>query len=231
MPQGPDIPTLAPPAAAKPLQLLIVDDDPNDIELCLLELKRSGIGFHAETSTTREEFARLLRDLPIDIVISDYRMRDWTGIDALSLIGETRPGTPLILLSGTLGDDLAVECIKLGVTDYVLKHQLARLPVALLRAQEERAHREAEVRALASLRESEARYRGLVNNATYGIFWVSVDGELLDVNPALVRILGYDSAADLLALKNTKALYCDPAVREDVYEEFHKNGRSSNQVE
>lgn len=223
--------TTGPPAVAKPLQLLVADDDPNDIDLCLLELKRSGIPFHAETTSTRDDFVAKLGRRPVDVVLSDYRMKDWNGMDALDCIRSTRPGTPLILLSGTLGDDLAVECIKRGVTDYVLKHQMSRLPVALLRAHEEKAHLEAEIQALESLRESEARYRGLVNNATYGIYWVTIDGDLLDVNPALVRMLGYDSAAELLALKSTVSLYRDPAVRENAIRESRKSRCVSVQVE
>jgi PAS domain-containing protein len=117
---------------------------------------------------------------------------------------------PLILVTGNLGDGLAVECIKSGVTDYVLKDQLARLPLAIQRAQEQKSLRDAERRAVAALRESEARYRGLVNNATYGIYWVRVpEGNLLYVNPALVRMLGYDSVENLLEMGLTRELYRD----------------------
>jgi PAS domain S-box-containing protein len=337
---------------------LLADDDENDIELCLLELRRYGIQFRAEVTSDRADFHSKLSKHRFDVVLSDYRMKSWTGMDALEEIRQVCPGTPLILLSGTLGDDLAVECIKSGVTDYVLKQQLARLPVALLRAQDERLHQESEVRALASLRESEihyrtlvenapeaivvldvdkgvfvdcnekaqrlfqhsreellrlgpvnlspklqpdgrastvaarayveealaggvpayewthcsasgeeipcdvhlvrlasatrrlvrgslvdvsarkraeaalrdteARYRDLVNNATYGIYWGSLAGELLDVNPALVRMMGYDSATSLLALKTSSALFADPSVRNRLFDEFRDRTSSGN---
>jgi two-component system, cell cycle sensor histidine kinase and response regulator CckA len=223
--------TTGPPKVEKPLHLLVADDDPNDIELCLRELKRSGIPFHAETTSTRQDFVAKLSRLPVDVVLSDYRMKDWNGMDALECIRETRPGTPLILLSGTLGDDLAVDCIKRGVTDYVLKHQLARLPTAVLRAHEERVHRETEAQALESLRDSEARHRGLVNNATYGIYWVTLEGDLLDVNPAIVGMLGYSSAAEVLALGSTARFYRDEAARAHIIKEFRATGRVAAQVE
>lgn len=223
--------TTGPHKTEKLLQLLVADDDPNDLELCLRELKRSGMPFEAETTSKREDFAAKLRRRPVDVVLSDYRMKDWNGMDALACIQEMRPGTPLILMSGTIGDDLAVDCIKRGVTDYVLKHQLARLPAAVLRAYEERAHRETESRALESLRESEARYRGLVNNATYGIYWVTLDGDLLDVNPAIVRMLGYSSAAEVLALKSTAHFYRDEAARARTLNEFRATGRVAAQVD
>src|ERR1700733_5469234 len=111
-------------AAAAPLRLLLVDDDPDDLELCIRELRKSGLAFVAAIATTREEFVRMLREQPVDIVLADYRMKNWTGIDALELVKNACPSVPLVLVSGTIGEDLAVECIKRGVSDYVLKHQL-----------------------------------------------------------------------------------------------------------
>ncbi len=125
--------------ALKPLQLLFVDDDASDLELCLKGLQKYGLDFQAATALTREDFDRALRDQAFDVVVADYRMKGWTGIDALAIVNEVCPSVPVILLSGTLGEELAVDCIKLGVTDYVLKNQIARLPVALRRAREERA--------------------------------------------------------------------------------------------
>src|SRR5579862_4561405 len=116
---------------AKPLRLLFAEDDPNDLELCLRDLKKSGLNFQADSAFTREEFAQKLREAPADVVVSDYRMKGWTGMDALSMLQESWPDVPLILVSGTLGDELAVECMKRGVTDYLLKGQLARLPMAI----------------------------------------------------------------------------------------------------
>ena len=139
---------------AKPLRLLIVNDDADDLELCLRSLKKSDLNFEAITVTTREDFVRQLRDKPVDIVLSDYRMKGWTGIDALSIARQIQPRTPVILLSGTLGDELAVDCIKSGVTDYILKNQMARLPVAIGRAREEKMLREAEITRCARLRKA-----------------------------------------------------------------------------
>lgn len=188
--------------------MLLAEDNENDVELCLRELKRCGISFQADVVSRRDDFIRKLNEKPVDIVLSDYRMGDWTGIDALSIVKEFCPEVPLILLTGTLGDELAVECIKMGITDYVLKHQLSRLPMALRRAKEERALREGEKRAVQALRESEAHYRGLVDNAAYGIYRKKPDGALAYANLALVRMLGYDSAEDLFSIGSTQALYC-----------------------
>lgn len=219
------------PSDAKPLRLLIAEDDPDDLELCLRGLRKSEICFAAETVSTRDEFVRKLGESQYDVVISDYRMTGWTGMDALATVRERAPGVPVILLTGTLGDELAVQCVKLGATDYVLKDNLARLPQALKRAREETELRTAETHAITALRESEARYRGLVDNATYGIYWVSSNGDLLFVNPALVRMLGYESEHDLLAVKSSRTFYADLSVRDRVHGEYAHHGRVDIVVE
>src|SRR5208282_4448221 len=76
-----------------------------------------------------------------------------------------------------------------------------------------------------ALRESEARYRSLVNNATYGIYWVTLEGDLLDANPALVQMLGYESIEEFLDLDNTLRLYRDPAAREAVAKRYRNHDR------
>lgn len=183
--------THRPADPAKSLRLLFAEDDPNDLELCLRDLKKSGLDFQADSAFSREEFAQKLREAPADVVISDYRMKGWTAIDALAMIQESWPSVPLILVSGTLGDELAVECIKKGVADYVLKGQLARLPTAIRRAQEGRALREAELRAVKALRESEEHYRTLVENAPEAIVLLDIDRrKFVDSNARALSLFG-----------------------------------------
>ena len=152
-------------------------------------------------------------------------------MDALAEIKKLGLNIPLILVTGMLGDKLAVECIKQGISDYVLKDQLARLPAALLRAQEEKGLRDAETRALDALRVSERRYRGLVHNATYGMIWLTAGGEILAVNPAFVRMLGYDSAEEVLAIGNASSFYNDPGVYAGLREKYTESGRADTTVD
>ena len=178
--------------AGRTLRILIADDDPADRELCLLSLKKAGIKFEAESVSTREEFSEKLQNRQFDLVLSDYRMRGWTGMDALATVIEKCPDLPFILLTGTLGDELAVECIKLGVTDYILKDHLARLPIAIRRSLEDRALREARNKSALALRESEERYRTLVENAPEAIVVIDVDaGKYVDCNERAVKMFGY----------------------------------------
>jgi DNA-binding NtrC family response regulator len=111
----------------EPLRLLIADDDQNDVDLCLRHLRKSGVTFEADCVSTRDELAERLQKQRLDIVLSDYRMGSWTGLDALAIVRQIQPDVPLILMTATLGDELAVESIKAGVTDYILRGQLARL--------------------------------------------------------------------------------------------------------
>ena len=113
--------------AKSPLRLLQVEHEADDIELCLRELKKSGLHFEVDTVAARELYVQKLIEKPFDVVIADYRLPGWTGMDALAEIKQRDLNIPLILVTGTLGDRLAVECIKEGITDYVLKDQLARL--------------------------------------------------------------------------------------------------------
>ena len=91
----------------KPLRLLIADDDQNDVDLCLRHLRKSGVQFEADCVSTPSQFAERLKSQPIDIVLSDYRMGSWSGMDALALIKRIRPELPMILMTGTIGDELA----------------------------------------------------------------------------------------------------------------------------
>jgi len=216
---------------SRPWQLLIADDSKADVDLCLHELKKSGLTFTADVVSKLEEFQQKLKEKPIDVVVTDYRMSGWTGMDALATVKEIAPYVPLILLTGTLGEQLAVECIKQGVSDYVLKDHINRLPMALRRAKDERDLRESEKKAVEALREREARYRSLVDNASHGIYWTSPDGTISYVNPALVRMLGYDSQEELLAIKTTEPIFRDRERRRALREEYERNGRIDASVE
>src|ERR1700723_753124 len=201
---------------ARPLNLVIAEDNPDDLALTLRELKKSELNLKIETVETRSAFVALLNSKSVDMVLSDFRMVDWTGIDALTEIIKVDADIPLILVTGTLGDLKAVECMKLGITDYVLKHQLARLPMAIIRAREEQALRQAQRLAAEALRESGAHHPTLVENAPEAIVVLDVEkGCFIDCN---------NNALRLFRLKREDLLARGPG---ELSPEFQPDGRHS----
>jgi PAS domain S-box-containing protein len=180
----------APVQPTAPLRVLLIENSPHDVELILSELRDSGFRVEPALVQTRDEFHRALKNGSFDAVLADYRLPGWSGLDAFGDLRAAGRETPFLLVTGTLGEEAAVDCIKQGISDYVLKDRLKRLPVALNRALREKSLRDENQRAHEALRVSETRNRSLVEHAVYGIARVSSDGAFLDANPALCRMLG-----------------------------------------
>jgi PAS domain S-box-containing protein len=209
-----------------PLRLLVVEDDPADAELAVGAVRRAGWEVITDRVVSAPEVAERLRTQRYDAVVTDYRMPGWTGLDAARLVRETNPELPVILITGTLGDEAAVECLKQGVWDYVLKDNLVRLPMALRRALHERSLMQQRARAERELRASEERYRSLIRGAVYGIYRSSATADrFLHVNPALVSMLGYESEDDLLAADLGSDVYADPSERARVIDAQRQGDR------
>ena len=116
------------------IRILILEDVPTDAELVKRELLREGIAFTSMWVDTREAFLEQLVDFSPDIVLSDYSMPQFTGREALELVKERHPSIPVIMVTGSINEDTAVECMKAGAVDYVIKENLIRLGQAVVRA-------------------------------------------------------------------------------------------------
>jgi two-component system, cell cycle sensor histidine kinase and response regulator CckA len=199
-------------AAGKRLRALIVEDCDADMELMIRQLKGSGFQVEHKRVDNERDFRAILQNEEFDVVLSDYRLPKWNGLKALE---ELRKGggkdIPFLLVTGTLGEEAAVECMKQGVTDYILKQHLGRLPAALRRALGEKELRDEHAKAQEALRLSEAHNRDLVENSVYGIFRISADGRFLDGNPALLRMLGCGSNETLGSLNLVRDVFRFPA--------------------
>jgi PAS domain S-box-containing protein len=123
------------------LRALILEDNPLDAELMVAILKRAGYVGDFEVIDSPEQFQEKLKQDAHDVILADYNLRTWTALDALAILKKAAKELPLIVVTGTLGDEAAVECIKQGATDYVLKHRLTRLPVVVEHALRDKAHR------------------------------------------------------------------------------------------
>ena len=183
--------------AAKPLCVLMVEDNPSDAHLLMYELKRLGREVRLDVVTTREGLLAALRGSSHDVVLSDYNLVGWNGMDVLKVLQEQAAPQPFILVTGSLGDEKTAECIKLGAADVVLKDRLNRLPHAITRALEEKNLREQRLAAEAALRESEDRFRRLVEISPEAIF-VGCRGEVVFINPAGVKLFGAQHESELV---------------------------------
>ncbi|HEX7053486.1 MAG TPA: EAL domain-containing protein [Burkholderiales bacterium] len=120
--------------AALTVRVLLAEDSREDAELELREIRRAGLRVAHTVVDSREAFARALREFAPDVILSDFSMPSFDGMEALHLAREQAPEIPFIFVSGTLGEDYAIRALKNGATDYVLKTNLARLPTAVERA-------------------------------------------------------------------------------------------------
>ena len=193
--------------------MLIYEDCVWDIELALRTLRSSGFDVKSDVVVTAEEVVNRALTGSFDIILSDFRMPDATGMDAFLALRSAGITTPFILLTGAVGEEIAVECLKQGVADYVLKDRISRLPIAIRRARERERNRLERARAEESLRISEASYRSLIRSAPCGVLRLSaMDGRLLDANVALASMLGYDTAADLVKASAAGGIGLSPDV-------------------
>lgn len=172
------------------LRILSVEDSELDAELCHRVLDRAGLKFRSERVWTHEAYERALKDFEPDLILCDFSLPGtFDGFTALSLLKETSPDTPFIFVSGTIGEERAVEALKRGATDYVLKDRLERLVPVVRRALQESMKRVALQHAQMALRESEERFRQMAENISDVFFLFDARAHrVLYVSPAYETI-------------------------------------------
>jgi DNA-binding NtrC family response regulator len=143
--------------SAAVVRLLILESVVAEAEFAVAELKASGYEVRHTLAMDKEQFLAALEGADFDAILADYRVGLWTGMEALRETREGDGNIPFLMLSGVLGDEMAVEWVKQGASDYISKEHLGRLQTALKRALDQRNLREDNAQALAALAESEAR--------------------------------------------------------------------------
>jgi len=174
------------------LKILFVEDSPIDAELAQLALSKEGIKFQSRIVENETDFIFELDNYDPDIIISDFKMPRFDGLKALKIASEKSPRIPFVLLTGSMDEQIAVECMKTGAMDYLIKEHLTRLPYAVkeaLRKKETIAEKE---KAVLELKESEERFHRLAENAPDVIYRMSLpDGKFEYISPAVLSIFGY----------------------------------------
>ena len=172
------------------LRVLILEDNPADAELMERQLKKDGIGFTAQRADTRSGFLQALKPFKPDLILADYKLPKFDALLALELRNKLAPQTPFIIVTGTISEEIAVQCMKRGANDYLLKDRLARLPEAVRHALTNRQLQLKKMAAEESLRSSELLYRTFIDSSNDMAFLKDDKFRHLLANRELCRFYG-----------------------------------------
>ena len=176
----------------KPLRILHLEDDPDFVALVSDMLKEEGLPAEMTSTQNFQSFISALNDNAFDLILADYSLPTCNGLQALHAVRERDSNTPFVLISGTIGEHAAIECLRCGATDYVLKNKLERLAPTVRRAvkeAEERSHRQ---RAETELIKREKYFRTLTEHSLDVLTILDATGLFLYNSPSMKTVLGYD---------------------------------------
>jgi two-component system sensor kinase len=179
------------------IKILILEDVPLDAELMERELSRSGIDFSSTRVETEPDFIDGILNLKPDIILADHSLPKYDGLSALVKSQEIAPLTPFIFVSGKIGEELSVELMRAGATDYVFKNNLGKLPTAIQRALNEVNEAKERDLAIKSLHESENRLRLVTDNLQDIILQIDQKGSIVYMSSSIKNVLGIDAEETL----------------------------------
>lgn len=173
-------------------RILLVEDDKYDAELNMREIKKIFPASVFEQVDNQISFIEILDRFQPDIIISDYSMPSFDGLSALRIARENHPVVPFIIVTGSINEDTAVECMKAGANDYVLKESLKRLGSSVLNALEQSKLRKERMEAFETIKLNEAKYRYMFHNNPQPMWIYDIDTlSFLEVNDSAIKHYGY----------------------------------------
>jgi two-component system, cell cycle response regulator len=193
----------------RPLSVLFVHRDADVVDGCLEELKKAQFIVNSDSVLTLAQCTQQLRSRTYDVVIAEYPSPSWKGAQALQLLHQTVQEVPLLFVTTTVGSESIAQLTAEGAFDYVEQEHLAQLPMAVRRVLNERKLRAELEEAGKALRHSQSLYQALVENPAYGICRCDTEGKFLDVNQALLAMLGYESKEEVLAANRASEITLD----------------------
>ena len=201
-----------------PLKILIVDDNPDDRALARREIDREFPNCKFRQAITAKELTQAIESTRFDLVITDYQLRWSDGITVLLAVKVRWRDCPVIMFTGSGNEEIAVQAMKAGLDDYVLKspRHFVRLASAVHMAIERGKQRKA-------LHEAERRFQSLFDDVPVGLFRVARDGRIVEANPALMEMLGYPDRASLAEVKAIN-LFADPKERHAMLKQLKQSG-------
>ncbi|HEY5501971.1 MAG TPA: PAS domain S-box protein [Candidatus Anoxymicrobiaceae bacterium] len=174
------------------LRILMLDDNAADAASIERELKKAGISFESLRVSSRPEYEESLNEFVPGLILSDYWLPSFDGVSALAVAQQSLPDVPFIFVSSALGEELAIDAMKNGATDYVLKVGLSRLVPAVRRALRETEERAVRKHAEEKLRESEERLKSILGAVATGVVIIDpATHKIVDANPAAVDMIGF----------------------------------------
>ncbi len=174
----------------KELHILILEDIPSDVELAQKELKKVLKNYMVKVVDTEKGFVQALATFKPDLTISDYQLPAFDGLSALQITREKSPFTPFIILTGSRNEDTAVECIKAGADDYVIKEHIKRLGPAVLKALENKKIELERKQAESELQIERDKLTAIFESMADGVYIVNKDYDIQYVNPVLKKTFG-----------------------------------------
>jgi PAS domain S-box-containing protein len=206
------------------LRVLMVEDSEDDALLIVRELKKGGYNPVYERAETAAAMKKAFKEKPWDIILCDYTLPKFSVAKALALLRETNIDIPFLLVSGTIGEETAVECMRLGAQDYIMKNSLSRLCPTIKRELEEaeirRKRKQAESQreaAFEALRQSEERYRTILEDIVEGYYETDIAGNFTFFNDSMCQIWGYPKE-ELMGMNNRQ--YTDKENTKKLFQAF-----------
>ena len=203
----------------KPLKVLMVEDSEDDALLLIRTLRKNGYEPAAERVQTAEDMTFALLTRPWDIILCDYHLPGFSGTDAIALLKKTNLDIPIIIVSGAIGEETALDCIHRGASDYIMKGNLTRLGLAVRRELENKDMRVRRKEGEEALRRSEEKYRTILESIGEGYYETDIGGNFTFFNNALSRIWGYPKE-ELMGMNNRT--YTDEETARRLYQAHNK---------
>ncbi len=215
------------------IRILYIDDYELDRELVKDALEKEHGGFVVTEAANRQEFEELIKNNDFDVVLSDFNIAGFQGFQVIEVVQAHDPRIPVIIVTGTGTEEIAAKAIKQGASDYVIKQSrhIQKLPQTIFAAIEKQALIDQRQKAETALKESEERYKNILENALVGIYQATVDGKFSFANKKMVEMFGFSSFEELAGTSGIAELYVHPEERATFVNEILREGYRVGKVE
>jgi PAS domain S-box-containing protein len=202
--------------------VLSLEDSEKDFEIICEKLIDAGYKLDISRVDTESEFINLVQNINYDIILADYNLSGFDAFEALNICKKYCPDVPFICVSGSIGEITAIELLKNGAVDYVLKDRLERLPFAVNRALHEAGYKKEKKQVEQSLQYSEEKYRAIFENVQDVFYQTDLSGIIKEISPSIKYFSDFD-ATELIG-KPVSGIYLNPRERELFFQILSENG-------